>query len=105
MIDDHLQLLAHPVRRRVLSRILADDAVRVPQGISGPDADSETLALQLLHVHLPKLAAAGIIELDRERSRVTEGDEFREIRPLLEALVDAGYIDDSTPIRLPSRRE
>ena len=49
-------------------------------------ADQETIQLELPHRHLPQLDEAGFIDWDRETGRITRGEDFEEIRPLLELM-------------------
>ncbi|MDS0293053.1 DUF7344 domain-containing protein [Halogeometricum luteum] len=47
---------------------LADDvAARERRAEDDADPDAETVAVSLYHVHLPKLAEAGLVEYDSER--------------------------------------
>lgn len=52
--------------------------------ISGAEKDS----VRLHSVHLPKLAKYGFIDWHEEEKEVVKGDQFDEIRPLLELLGD-----------------
>lgn len=61
---------------------LLDEFLSDSQDITGTDKP----AIRLYHIHLPKLAAAGFIEWDREANKVEKGPQFEEIRPLLELM-------------------
>lgn len=102
------RLLAAKPRRRLLLLLCETEAVSVPGGLrergavqsshahdsqptQDPSAEStsgERFDLKLIHVHLPKLEEAGLIEWDPEHEAVRRGPEFREIRPILQLLND-----------------
>ncbi|MFB6150614.1 MAG: hypothetical protein ABEJ40_02295 [Haloarculaceae archaeon] len=99
-------LLADRDRRRLLLLLCDTEAVEVPgalrtrgeaeavpaRGRAGrPDPGAsnfagDPLAVRLRHVHLPKLAAAGLVEWDRDAGAVSRGPRFGEAEPLLELL-------------------
>lgn len=77
-IDRILEVLNHSVRREILGFLLdmapetrsLDDVVdhlAAERDIEGTAAERRRLALQLRHVHLPKLAQEGVIEFDPSR--------------------------------------
>lgn len=108
MIDTILYTLADPQRRQLLVGLLHHE----PQYVSKLSDDSREIAdanpellskhlsssraitganeelLRLYHVHLPRLAADGFIEWNRDTRVVTRGARFDELRPLLELLDD-----------------
>ena len=49
---------------------LEDLAARIAGGEDAAAASAEQVAVQLHHAHLPKLAAAGIIDYDPETKRI-----------------------------------
>lgn len=59
------------ISRRGLASAVAEREV---PGEPKPDAVEEVL-IALHHVHLPRLAAAGLLEYDSETERVISGDE------------------------------
>jgi hypothetical protein len=67
----------------------AVDAVR-QYGAAGPDEterpDRETVRIDLHHVHLPKLAEAGVLDFDRRQGTIRMRGS-----PLLEELVEHAY--------------
>lgn len=78
-----LQLLAHPRRRAVVQYLVENDGKRVhleelaetiaaDSGTARVSHESDTtpIHVELHHTHLPKLASAGIIEYDAERTTV-----------------------------------
>ncbi|WP_255170613.1 helix-turn-helix domain-containing protein [Natrononativus amylolyticus] len=90
-------VLAHPVRRRLVRHlhdyeersIAVDDlatalAGRVSNGAAATRTPSsaERLEIELHHLHLPKMADAGVIEYDRASHRVV----VREIGPVYDVL-------------------
>lgn len=79
--DEMFELLADRHRRYVLASLrdastpvpLADLATELARVESGSDAggmDRRQLLIRLYHVHVPKLADAGLIEYHRERNTV-----------------------------------
>ena len=53
------------------------------------DCEAYTTLLYEFHrVHLPELAAAGLVRFDRRRDELTRGPRFDEIRPLLDRVDD-----------------
>lgn len=86
-----LQLLAHPHRRYVLYKLTRDskvvDIATLAAAIArwennhmgnGQRTDSNTVEVGLRHLHLPKLADAGIITfgVDRDSIEYTDTDEL-----------------------------
>ncbi|WP_222917179.1 ArsR family transcriptional regulator [Natrinema sp. SYSU A 869] len=53
---------------------------------AGPDAESESVRIEMYHIHLPKLDDAGFVEWDRERDQVRKGPKFETVEELLEQL-------------------
>lgn len=91
-LDAALRALAHPERRRILVALAehdppSDEVLDVPEDAPGETA-AEKRRIDLYHVHLPTLEAAGLVRWDRESHRVTRGSQFDEIRPVLELLTD-----------------
>jgi len=82
-LDDYLRLLADERKRRLLRSLL--DADGDPVALS-PDDPHERARLH--HIHLPKLADAGLIDWDRRDHLVVRGPAFDEVVPLLEAIAD-----------------
>ena len=82
-LDDYLRLLADERKRRLLRSLLDADGDPV---VLSPDDPRERA--QLYHIHLPKLADAGLIDWDRRDSLVVRGSAFDEVVPLLEAICD-----------------
>lgn len=89
-IDDALDALGDVQRRRLLVALLdhnpQDDSPVV--GVEDADGDAVERLVTMEHVHLPKLADYGYIDWDRESREVSKGENFGEIRPLLELLAD-----------------
>lgn len=100
MVRTHFEILAHPYRQRVLVALLQEDRpIRVPEDLRYRDGNADDLGLRLQHVDLPKLADAGLIEWDPEERTVSRGPAYEEIRPLVETLVDDGFLPvvDASP--------
>ena len=87
LVDEHLAVMAHAVRRRLLLRLRDGevDEASFCRELEARDVATDPL-VGLRHVHLPKLDAEGVIEWDREENRVRQGPAFEEIEPLLAAL-------------------
>ena len=52
------------------------------------DVDVELDPVRMHHVHLPKLEAAGYVEYSEDGERVSPGDSFADIQPLLDAIAE-----------------
>lgn len=90
-MDTVMSALANRYRRRVLVALLNhspqhDDGPQIPADIGLPDEDTETLGIQLWHIHLPKLEVAGFIEWNQDTSSIRRGPRFDEVRPVLELM-------------------
>lgn len=86
-IDNMMDALGSRPRRFILLTLLESTT---DQEIDVIDRTKDTIDVhvQLHHIHLPKLAAAGYIEWDRETNEVSRGPNFSEIEPLLKLLKD-----------------
>lgn len=79
---------------RVTREELVDYVVeRAPEPVAA-DADRRTVALKLHHVHLPKLATAGLIEYDQQSGvvhidRATVTERLERVRATIADLQDA----------------
>ena len=89
--DEMVDALADVQRRKLLVALLEhnpqDDA---PVVIAGSEEEGEAVdrLVKMNHVHLPNLEELGFIEWDRDANEVSKGENFEEIRPLLELLVN-----------------
>ncbi|QLH77049.1 hypothetical protein HZS55_06955 [Halosimplex rubrum] len=94
-------LLASDRRRRVLLLLCEEEPVSVPDAVQmrgdaarpsangGRDHDrSRRQTVRLYHADLPKLAAANLIEWNRDAETVSRGPRFGEIEPMLDVLGD-----------------
>lgn len=91
-IDTTLEVLSNASRREILLSLSApDDAPVARDDLAGPDDRDH--AIELVHVHLPKLEDEGFIEWDREAGELRRGPRFEEARPLLKVIHDHGRPD------------
>lgn len=104
-VDVAYDLLADQRRRHVLA-CLADQTNSIPlddlaKDVAGreneapsaeiPDDEVETISLSLHHTHLPKLAAAGVVDYDPDRDRVRAWEtagRVEQVRSRTVAIVD-----------------
>jgi hypothetical protein len=89
--EEALMLLANKYRRRLLVDLLEhnpqdDEDTRLPADVTITDDELAKLRVDMTHVHLPKLEAAGVIEWDRDQNEISKGPVFDELRPLLELM-------------------
>jgi DNA-binding transcriptional ArsR family regulator len=87
-LDEYLRLLADERRRRLLRAVREGEPVSVAAVAEDDEAES-----RLYHVHLPKLARAGLIDWDPRDGVVVRGQSFDDVRPLLDATDDDRYRD------------
>lgn len=86
-----LLLLSDPYRRRLLLWIREhnpEDAEQIPRDMTDSDTEFERMFSQMYHLHLPMLAAAGVIAWDSDQNVIRRGPEYDELRPLLNLLRD-----------------
>jgi len=97
-------VLSNEHRRRLLLILCQQETVEIPDGLvvrGGAEAQmtqqsdghvqpeipaSQSLKIELIHVHLPKLDETGYIEWERETQTVSRGPAFEEIEPALRTL-------------------
>lgn len=89
VLDEQFEMVSNVHRRRLLLSLLVHNPQ--PDRPAEPDrsdraADERALTIELRHVHLPKLAAAGYVEWDRSTGTVIKGPRFDELEPLLTLL-------------------
>ena len=91
-LDQVLDALSHPYRRRILSLVAQanprDEAEFSPDDLLEDGVDSELQTVTLYHNHLPKLAEAGYIEWDRDTHTIRRGRRFDEVAPLIRLMRD-----------------
>lgn len=79
-------------RRTLTVRDLTRAVVKHNHHAQLPAVSEETLRrirYSLHHVHVPKLAASGVVEYDRDRQLVNPTDRFDQLQPALSAIVAA----------------
>lgn len=91
-LDRVFRALSKSMRRRVLLALMRknpreDDEFETVE-FRPEDTARETISIELRHAHLPKLDEAGFIDWNEETGVVTRGEDFEEIRPLLELMDD-----------------
>ncbi|QLK27291.1 hypothetical protein HYG81_06730 [Natrinema zhouii] len=105
LIDSSFIALSDPYRRSLCRYAMRTEATRVtheelvdyvvertPEPVAA-DADRRTVAIKLRHVHLPKLAEAGLIEYDHQSGvvrvdRATIADRLERTRATIADLQD-----------------
>ena len=72
--------------RRVALTALKRDGGQFSQidVVSRLDSSTEQVAIELTHVHLPKLEGAGYITWDRDAGTFSRGPKFDEIEPFID---------------------
>lgn len=89
-LDQVFSALSHPIRRGILTAVMKDNPRR--QGefkkmeFRPDDTTKETIEIELRHSHLPQLDKGDFIDWERRSGKVTRGEKFEEIRPLLELM-------------------
>lgn len=89
-LDQLFDVLSHPYRRRILTRLNErnprDEASFSTDSVAEDTDDDDLVAVEIHHRHLPKLAKAGFVDWDHETNAVTRGSRFDEIAPLIELM-------------------
>ncbi|WP_262342753.1 DUF7344 domain-containing protein [Haloplanus rubicundus] len=78
-VDRIMEVLSKQQRREILYRLKRDDRL---EPFQGPDA-LDSSEIELYHVHLPKLEAAGYIDWNRETGAVMKGPQYDEVETFL----------------------
>jgi hypothetical protein len=78
-VDRIMEVLSKQKRRVILHALKQGDTTQLLQGSDAPD----DMEIELQHVHLPKLEAAGYIEWNRDTGEIAKGPQFDEIEPFL----------------------
>lgn len=108
--DTAIAVLAHAHRRAILYCLIQDGEVLNRDELASriaawersteehpSDEIHQQICTQLVHSHLPKLAAAGVIEYDRRQGDVTLADTVDDLMPLLELTSDADNFFNEEP--------
>lgn len=80
-----LDALRNPRRRRLLAR-LHDTAPGASVEVAELHDGDDDFAIALYHVHLPKLEAAGYVEVTRHPMVVYRGPNFEEVAAVMRVL-------------------
>jgi hypothetical protein len=90
--DAALDAFTDPYRRQLLVALLEhnpqDDADRDPLNLLSETEEAETLQIELIHSHLPKLEDMGYIKWRRDTNEISKGSNWDEIAPLLELIYE-----------------
>lgn len=86
-LDRVFDVLRDPARRRLVVSLAESNPRSVDEFANGA-ADADRSAIQLHHLHLPKLEAAGYITWDRDAGTVVKGPDWDELTPFLDLLED-----------------
>ena len=88
--DQVFRALSSAERRQILLALLKSSP-RQESELAGivPEIDhGNTVSITLHHQHLPHLDKAGYIDTNQENTRISRGDRFEEISPVLRLLDD-----------------
>lgn len=90
-LDELFDVLSHPYRRRILTRLSdhypRDEDEFDHEALASED-DPDMPEIELVHSNLPKLDEAGFIDWDQESGVVRRGPRFGEIAPLIYLMVN-----------------
>jgi hypothetical protein len=78
-VDRIMEVLSKQQRRAILYRLKRDDRL---QPFQEPD-DLDSTDIELYHIHLPKLEAAGYIEWNQKTREVMKGPLYDEVETFL----------------------
>lgn len=88
-LDRLLDILCHTHRRQILTRLSDRDSRDEDEfDQRAPGISTESLANELFHYHLQKMAEADFIYWDPERRVVRRGPRFDEIAPLIDLMAN-----------------
>lgn len=97
-VDESLDALRDAKRRRLLFTLLEeteDAGSEARCDVKFVFDDDENSRIELVHVHLPKLADLGFIDWEMGDRTVEPGARWKEIRPILSVLHD--HLDELPP--------
>lgn len=85
------EVVTSAARRKVIIALMESPphrAVDLPSAANSPEdrIDTERLRLNLIHNHLPRMAAEGFIEWGRDPLRARQGPRFDEVAAVIEAI-------------------
>lgn len=94
-------------RRQIVDSLLhapPDREMLLPEAANSPDQrrDPSALYVELIHIHLPRMAEAGFIEWEKDPLRVWRGHNFDEVGSVMEAV--QSYDEYSEPLRQECHR-
>lgn len=91
MKDNIFDALANEHRRTLLVALLGESPQKatVPPSVevdAGALEPKSRVEIALYHTHLPKLEEYGFIRWNRDTQEIAKGQQYEEIRPLLECV-------------------
>lgn len=93
-LDRLFDALAHHHRRRILLEVADRDqalpTASVVERVGDGVGDGDDPQVTLYHRHLPKLAAVGYVEWNRDSGTLRRGGNFDEVAPVLQMFTDNG---------------
>jgi hypothetical protein len=87
-VDTVFELLANRYRRQLLFDLLEhtpQEAIPHPDDTPTDSDECDRVQIEVYHLHLPKLADAGLIDWDHRSGTVVRGHNFAAFKAVLEA--------------------
>lgn len=86
--DQIFTALSHRLRRVILLLLRRDSVVTMADVRDHAMAGEHGVEIELVHNHLPKLAAEDYIDWNRTTAEISKGPRFEKIEPLLDIIED-----------------
>lgn len=98
-VNESLDALRHPKRRRLLFDLLEQaegtESAAQCELASVFEYEDEESYIELVHIHLPKLADAGFVNWERGNRSVEPGPRWGDIKPVLSLIYN--HLDELPP--------